>query len=400
MADLTNASAAIRDGLIRFAQKLVQTPSLPGQEGDVAALVAAEMRTLRYDEVRTDAAGDVIGVLRGSGGGRSVMLNGHMDHVDPGPLSAWAYPPYAGAIADGRLHGRAAADMKGSLAAMVYAVGLLRAAGVRPAGDVVVAAVVQEEIGGIGTQILLEEGVRTDCAIVGEATSRRLMRGHRGRLEVLITVDGRSVHASAPERGANPHYSIARFVQRLQALPLPTDPDFRGSSVAPTLVTVDQTSTNVTPGRMVLHLDYRSIPGETEGTVVARMQALVDECLTDGCTGHVEIERTLMRMYTGLERTLPNVFPAFRLAADDELVLRARAGLAAQTGTAPEVGVWRFSTDGGHLMQVGVKTIGYGPGEEHQVHTVTESIGIEDMVQGCVGYGALCLALSQPATSS
>ncbi|MHB0875439.1 MAG: M20/M25/M40 family metallo-hydrolase [Anaerolineae bacterium] len=400
MADLTSAAAAARDNLVQFAQRLVQTPSLSGHEGDVAALVAAEMRALGYDEVRTDAAGDVVGMLRGSGGGRSVMLNGHMDHVDPGPLAAWAHPPYAGVIADGRLHGRAAADMKGSLAAMVYAVALLRRAELRPAGDVVVAAVVQEEIGGIGTQMLLETSVRTDCAIVGEATSLRLMRGHRGRLEILVTVDGRSVHASAPERGANPHYSIARFVDRLRALPLPTDPDFCGASVAPTLVTVDQTSTNVTPGRMVLHLDYRSLPGEGADGVVARLQALLDECLTDDCSGHVEVERTAMRMYTGLERTLPNVFPAFRLDADDDLVRRARAALAAQTGSAPEVGVWRFSTDGGHLMQAGVPTIGYGPGEEHLVHTVTESIGIEEMVRGAVGYASLCLALSQPATSS
>ena len=286
--------------------------------------------------------------------------------------------------------------MKGALAAEVYAVTVLKQSGRRPAGDVLVTAVVQEETGGLGTQCLLEAGLRSDYAIVGETTGLQLTRGHRGRLEVLVTINGRSVHASAPERGANPHYTMARFVERLRQLPLPEDVDFRGSSVAPTICSGDQTSGNVTPGRLVLHLDYRNLPGEDAQNVTQLLQRLLDECLLDGCTGGVEIERSRMVTYTGYERVVPNVFPPFRLPADYHLLVPARRALAELTGTEPTVGVWRFSTDGGHLTEAGIPTIGYGPGEERLVHTTRESIAVSELTQAAAGYAALCLALSQP----
>lgn len=394
MFGLTTEAERARPRLVGFAQRLVQTPSLSGQEGDVARLVEAEMRAIGFDDVWSDRAGNVIGRLKGAASGRSVMLNGHMDHVDPGPLSAWEHPPYAGVIADGRLHGRGAADMKASLAAQVYAVALLRESGRRPDGDVLVTAVVHEETGGLGTQMLAADGVTADCAVVGEASRLQLRRGHRGRLEVLVIVEGRSVHASAPERGANPHFSVARFVDRLRGVSLPSDVDFRGSSVAPTVIVGDNKAGNVTPGRIVLHLDYRTVPGEQEEDVVRTWQAVVDECLTDDCSGRVEIETAEMVSYTGLKKRLPNVFPAYRLEAEDPLLARARTALAAAYGVAPEVGVWRFSTDGGHLMRAGIPTIGFGPGEETEVHTVHESISLDELVRGAAGYASLCLALS------
>ncbi|NPV07451.1 MAG: M20/M25/M40 family metallo-hydrolase [Anaerolineae bacterium] len=399
MDRLLRAAEVEADGLVSFARRLVQTPSLSGQEEEVAGLVETEMRALGYDEVRRDEAGNVIGRLRGSGGGRTVLLNGHMDTVDPGPLSAWAHPPYAAELVDGRLHGRGAADMKGPLAAQVYCVALLGRAGLQPEGDVVVTAVVQEETGGLGTQFLLQGGANADCAIVGEASGLELRRGHRGRLELVVTVQGRSVHASAPERGANPHYTLAGFVQRLRQLELPTDPDLGGASVAPTLCSGDQTSSNVIPGRLVLRLDYRTLPGEKPEDIVARFQSLLDQSATDGCSGKVEIERHLTATYTGWEKVVLNAFPAFILPADAPELRAARSALARLTGEEPKVGLWRFSTDGGHLVQAGIPTIGYGPGEETLVHTVNESIAVDDLVRGAAGYAALCLALSQPETA-
>ncbi|NIP86752.1 MAG: M20/M25/M40 family metallo-hydrolase, partial [Planctomycetales bacterium] len=112
----------------------------------------------------------------------------------------WPYPPFSGEIHDGRLWGRGSADMKGPLAAMIHAVGALAREGIRPPGDLYVAAVVQEEVGGLGTQKLVQT-VRPDCAVVGEASSNHLARGHRGRVEVVVRVQGRSVHASVPHQG-------------------------------------------------------------------------------------------------------------------------------------------------------------------------------------------------------
>jgi hypothetical protein len=119
-----------RGELIAVCQQLVQTPSLSGQEGPVAELLLDAMRGLDYDESWMDAAGNVVGIVRGQGG-PVTMLNGHMDIVDPGDPAGWPHPPYSGALHEGHLWGRGSADMKSSLAGMVYAAGLFKAWGRR-----------------------------------------------------------------------------------------------------------------------------------------------------------------------------------------------------------------------------------------------------------------------------
>ncbi len=394
--DLVSLVAPYCDPMISFVQRMVQTPSLPGEEGAVAALVRGEMESLGYDEVWTDDWGNVVGLLRGAGAGRSVMFNGHLDHVDPGQADEWRYPPYAGELHDGRLWGRAVADMKGPLAGMVYAVGLLAKEGLRPPGNLYVAAVVQEEVGGLGTQKLTQT-LCTDLAVVGEATSNHLARGHRGRIELVVRAQGRSVHASVPEQGVNPHYVLACFLQGLEGLPLVRDQVFGSSTVAPTLYFTDQRSSNVLPGEARLHLDWRNVPGEGPEQVLAQLQPLLESCLSEvkGSEGQVMVHTRDLRAYTGRTATFPDVFPSFGLPADDPLVRRGRGILERALSRALEVIIWRFATDGGHLMAAGVPTIGFGPAEARELHTVGESVSVSMLEEGLVGYTALALQLGK-----
>jgi succinyl-diaminopimelate desuccinylase len=386
------------EGMIRFCQRMVQTPSLPGEEGEVAALVRGEMEDLGYDEVWTDDWGNVVGLLRGRGIGSPVMFNGHMDHVDPGQGDEWPHPPYGGEIHEGRLWGRGVADMKGPLAAMVHGVGLLARENLRPAGDVYVAAVVQEEVGGLGSKKLVE-AVHTDLAVVGEATSNHLARGHRGRIEVVVRVRGKSVHASVPGQGVNPHHVLARFIQRLETLPLADDQTFGGSSVAPTLYLTNQHSSNVIPGEARLHLDWRNVPGEGPEEVLAQLQPLLEGCLSEvkGSEGELKLHTRELRTYTGFDETFPAVFPSFGLPAEHPLVQRGRAVLKRALSRPVEVIIWRFATDGGHLMEAGVPTIGFGPAEAQELHTVGESVPLSLLEEGLLGYAALALELGVEA---
>lgn len=383
--------------MIAFCQHIVQTPSLPGEEGDVAALFRAEMECLGYDEVWVDGWGNVVGLLKGCGEGRSVMFNGHMDHVDPGNAEDWPYPPYGGEVHDGRLWGRASADMKGPLAAMVHAGGVLAREGLRPPGDLYVTAVVQEEVGGLGTKKLVET-VRPDCAVVGEASSNQLARGHRGRVEVVVHVRGKSVHASVPEQGVNPHTVLARFVQRLEVLPLAQDETFGRSTVVPTLYLIDQSSSNVVPGEAHLHLDWRNVPGETAADVLAQLQPVLDACLAEvgGSQGELLLHTHDLRTYTGQMEAFPSIFPSFGLAAEDPLVRQGQRVLSRALSRPVDVIVWRFATDGGHLVAAGVPTIGFGPAEAHTVQTVQESVPVNMLVEGMLGYVALALELGRP----
>jgi succinyl-diaminopimelate desuccinylase len=385
-------------GMIAFAQRLVQTPSLPGQEGDVAPLIRAETQSLGYDEVETDAWGNIIGLLRGQGKGPSVMFNGHMDHVDAGNASDWPYPPYGGELHDGRLWGRGVADMKGPLAAMVYALGALAREGIRPPGDLYIAAVVQEEVGGLGTQKLLQT-VHPDLAVVGEATANHVARGHRGRIEIVVRVQGKSVHASVPQRGVNPHFVVARFIQRLETLPLARDDTFGSSTVAPTLYLSDQQSSNVLPGEIRLHLDWRNVPGETADDVLGQLRPVLAECLreVEGSRGELLLHMRDLATYTGRSQKLPAVFPSFCLPADHPLLQRAREVLTRALSRPIEVITWGFATDGGHLAAAGVPTVGFGPAEEGAVHTVGESVPVEMLVEGLAGYMGLALELGASA---
>jgi len=394
--ELLPLAKAYRDQMVAFCQRLVQTPSLPGQEGAVAELVRQEMERLGYDQVWLDEAGNVIGYVRGSSEGCAVMLHSHLDHVDPGPESEWPFPPYSGQISQGYLYGRGTADMKGALAAQVYGIGALLQAGYELPGDVYVVGVVMEEMGSLGTLKLIE-GIRPDVAVVGEATSNQLARGHRGRVELVVRVKGRSVHASMPQRGVNPHYVMAGFMARLQDLAMVADEAFGSSTVAPTLYLSDQTSSNVTPGELRLHLDWRNVPGESVKDVVARLQSLLAESLLEGSQGTVEVREYEVCAYTGLRARIAAVIPPFALPPDHPLLTRGKRALEQALGRRVKVGEWRFATDGGHLMAAGIPVIGFGPCEESVVHTVQERVSMDMLVEGMAGYMALALDLGRRA---
>ena len=377
-----------RGGLVAFAQKLVQTPSLPGEEGAIAVVVRDEMVRLGYDDVEVDGAGNVLGRVAG-GQGPALMLNGHMDHVDAGDPARWPHPPFGGEIHGGELWGRGAADMKGALAAMVYAGGLLKRLGVPP-GERIVSAGVQEEVGGMGAQHL-GQTLPVARAVVGEASGNQLRRGHRGRVELVAHFEGRSVHASMPNLGINPHFSAARFVAGLRGLDMAADPAYGVSSVTPTRAWSEPSSANVTPAALHIVLDWRNVPGEQPTDIVAKLEALLALSLEPGCGGQIAIACKELISYTGLQATYADVFPSFTTPADHPWLVEAQAALAAALGCPVEVDVWRFATDGGHLAEAGWTVLGFGPGDDRLVHTVEERIAIDDLVDSVVGYLALCL---------
>lgn len=387
--------------LVDFTQQLVRIPSLPGQENEIMPAIIREMNHLGYDEVWTDQAGNIIGKIIG-GSGPAVLLNGHMDHVDPGPHEGWSYPPFSGEIVGGELWGRASVDMKGPLAGMIYAASLLKRVGLTPPGDILMTVAVMEEIGGLGTQYMASQ-LKAQAAICGEPSRNILRRGHRGRVQLTARFKGRSAHASVPHLAANPHYGVAAFLAQLPTLTMSLDPALGTSTVAPTLYATDQISPNVTPGEVYLTLDWRNVPGESPPEIVAKVQNLLDHCLAASSLpdiqATVEVATHELITYTGMMETFPSIFPSFLMPEDHPLLQAARTALSEVLGRDEGVDIWRFATDGGHLMAAGIPTIGFGPGDERLAHTNQERISLAQMSEAVVAYAALVLALAEAVKS-
>lgn len=390
-SQLTHVIREHREQIITFCQRLLQQPSLSGHEKSTADLVCAEMLALGYDTVQVDEVGNVVGTVACSGG-PCTLLTAHMDVIDPGEHARWRFPPFSGTLAEGYLWSRGAADDKACLAAMIYGAGLVRKAGIVPPGPMIVAATAGEEVGGYGAKYLATY-LHPDLAIIGEPSGNTLRRGHRGRYEFVITFHGRSAHASAPQAGLNPNYSLARFLLALQAAPLRYDVTYGGSSVSPTLLYVDQKASNVIPAAATVHLDWRNAPGETIDEVRAQMLALAEQTAEEGIHASIGVPEREEISYTGTSHRLDASFGSFSMDPDDPRLLRAQALLQAELGRAVDVSVWGFCTDGGHLAQAGISCLGFGPGSERMAHVLDERVALDELVEGALAYAVLAAGI-------
>ena len=372
--------------VVDLTRELVRAESPTGREAPAAEVLVRALGDLGYDDVRVDAAGNVIGELY-RGEGPTLMLNGHIDTVPAGDPDAWPHPPFGGVLEDGFVYGRGACDMKGPVAAM--AVGARRAADDGVSGRIVLTGVVQEEIGGLGARYLARTQ-RADMVIVGEPSNLQLMLGHRGRCEVRVTFPGRLAHAGRAELGENALARAARFVGALEGLTLPNVARVGRASATPTsLVTWPKDGTNVVPSAAELVVDYRMTPGESRQAVLERLQSLDAEAL-------LRVPEEPFQSQDGaVTMTLPRENPPYLLDEDHPLVPVARRALTAALGTSVEVGTWWFATDAPHLSVMGAPIIGFGPGDPELAHTSEERVPVSQLHAAVAGYRSLigaCLA--------
>lgn len=369
--------------VVELTRALVRAESPTGRESPAAAVLAAALETLGYDEVAIDPAGNVVGVIE-RGEGPTVLLNGHIDTVPAGDPERWPHPPFEAVLDDGRIFGRGACDMKGPVAAM--AVGARLAADAGMLGRIVMTGVVQEEIGGLGARYLAGTQ-RADVVILGEPSDLRLMLGHRGRCEVRATFPGRLAHAGRASLGENALTRAARFVMALDALPLPSAPRLGSASVTPTsLVTQPRGGTNVVPGSAELAIDYRSVPTEPREALLERLRAL------DPGAALSVAEEVFASEDGAVTMTLPRENLPYLLAEDDPSIDVARRALTAALGRPVEVDTWWFATDAPHLASLGAPILGFGPGDPELAHTSAEHVSVAALHAGVDGYRALVSA--------
>lgn len=388
--------ASYFDDIVKTASELIAIPSYSCKEQELAIYIQQKMKELEYDEVITDAYGNVFGIMKGDGTGSSVCMNCHMDVVDEGDHALWKYPPFSGTIADGRIWGRGASDTKGTLAIQLYIPHILKKEGYALHGDLVVAAVCAEEIAGFGSMAHTRENrMLCDYCILGEATENDIAIGSRGRLCAVITIRGKASHASLPHIGVNPFDALPDVLKALKQLELGSDPLFGNSQLSVTKITSSEKGTNVIPNELTLYADVRqSSYADSEEQIQKKLYALMEPLNRGGIHIDVKILYFPITMYTGAFGDAFQGEPLFICDKNEPYIQYAKKVVEKAVGHEIQTKPWAFATDAGHYWAKGVKCLGYSPAEIKLCHTTQDSIDIRMMKEGATGYIALVKALS------
>ena len=351
--------------VIPLLQRLVSIDSVnPGLGGDgeeEIAMFVAEWARGAGLEVELDEAApgrpNVIATAKGSGNGRTLLLNAHLDTVGCEGM----VDPLEPRVENGRLYGRGSYDMKGGLAACLVAAAEAGSRGLR--GDVVVTAVVDEELTSIGTQSVLDR-VRADAAIVAEPTQMEVGIAHKGFVAFEIETHGRAAHGSRPDLGIDAIAKMGHVLVGLDAL----DRSLRGRPTHHLLgsgslhagVVSGGTGFSTYPERSVLQAERRTVPGESLDDVEAELQGLLDRLQRDDPD------------FKGTWRTVA-ARHAFEVGQTEEIVrlVRSHAGAGEPVGQT-------YWADSALLAEQLIPTVLFGPGGDG-AHAQVEWVSVADV---------------------
>lgn len=342
--------------IIELLRQLVAIDSInpdlvPGGagEGEIARFVANWLEQAGLEVTIEEAAPqrpNVIAVARGSGGGRSLLLNAHMDTVGVAGMER-PHEPY---IEENRLYGRGAYDMKGGLAAIMAAGAAAKQLGLR--GDVIVTAVCDEEYASIGTASVVKNW-RADAAIVTEPTELDICVAHKGFCWLDIETTGVAAHGSLPELGVDAIAKMGKVLVALEALDrslraAPSHPLLGSGSLHASLIAGGQELSSY-PERCLLNVERRTVPGETRERVEAQIQSLLDQ-----------IAATDPQFKAAMKTMM--VQGPFEVSEEEAIFQTLLRQATRLPGDEPGIGSSFGWMDSALLAEAGIPTVIFGPG--------------------------------------
>jgi succinyl-diaminopimelate desuccinylase len=373
--------------LVAFTRALIRCQSWnpPGDEADAAKLVADQLRDFGLEaEAAFVEPGryNVYGRLPGRGGGPGhLLLVGHLDTVPPGS-QAWAHDPLGGTVVGGRIYGRGAADMKGGLAAIVFAAGALATSGFEPSSDLVIVGTVGEEVDCLGAKAAAKAGLLEGAGamLIPEPSGLDLYTAHKGALWVRIETRGRAAHGSQPDLGVNAILHMQKTIDRIAsadwdapAHPLLGRPTLNVGTIE------GGTKTNMVPDWCALTIDFRTLPEQSHAELLARLEGLLDELRAADETYAASLE-------------VVTDMPAISTPVDHPFVEAARDVGRALWGRSMTPAGASYFTDAsvlGPAAQTEIPILMLGPGEEAQSHQTDEWVSVEALAQAARFYAEL-----------
>jgi putative selenium metabolism hydrolase len=380
---------------VRFLSDLIRTQSFSSREKNVIAVIKKEMQAIGFDGIRIDGLGNIIGRI--GRGKRVIAFDGHVDTVYPGDLSAWKFDPFKPFVKAGKIWGRGAVDQKGGVATMIHAGKLIKELGLNDEFTVLfTATVMEEDCDGLCWQYLLNIGkLKPELVVITEPTNMNIYRGHRGRMEIRVEVKGKSCHGSAPERGDNAIYKIARIALEIEKLNkrLKNDPFLGKGTVTVSEVKSSSPSLCAVADEAGIHLDRRLTYGETKASAIAEVK---DAAKRAGYPdAKVYVLTYAEAAYTGKVYPTEKYYPTWALEEKSPYLKDAVAAYAGVLGKRPLVDKWTFSTNGIATAGLkGIPTFGLGPGNEIYAHAANEACPVEHLSGAVAFYAALVAKLN------
>lgn len=369
--------------VVSLAQALVRCPSVTPDEAGCLDIIASVLKPAGFTCRRIDShrTSNLVATLD-NGKGVSILLNGHCDVVPPGHLDSWQYPPFSGEISDGFLHGRGAADMKGSLATMVCAAAAI---GPTHSGQLTLLVTSDEEGDatygtGFALNALLVEGARYDYALVGEPTSEKVFGdtikvGRRGSLSARLKILGKQGHVAYPHLALNPIHTAADFISELSSHRWDNGTaEFDPSSLQIANISAGTGALNVIPGELKLDFNIRYQPEQTVETI----QAVVLQMLARHGLEY-EIE--------WLDGAKPFV------TKNEKLIAALSNSINAVTGVQPKLSTGGGTSDARFIAAAGIPVCEFGP-LNATIHAVNERISTNSLIQTEAVYAQVLRSLN------
>lgn len=376
-SDATNPRQHIREAeVVDLCRRLVQIRSVnpPGDERGIAEHVAGllsaaglEVEILPHSATRAS----VLARLRGRGEGPGLLYSAHLDTVPVG-AEPWRHDPFAGEVADGRLWGRGAADMKGGLAAMVVAAQVLARSAAPLRGDLLLACTAGEEVDGLGAAAV---AARADLGpllaiVVAEPSSNGLYVAEKGVLWVEVTTHGKTAHGSMPDLGENAVMMMVALLSELQRLEIPyAEHDLLGGFTRSINTIAGGVKTNVVPDRCTATIDMRTVPGQDHRAICAQIEATIERL------------RQASPPFRASLRVLNDQPPL--MTEPDHPVVQSFADVVAEvTGQRPTPAGVHYFTDAATLAPaLGAPMVICGPGEAGLAHQPNEYVEVSKLVE-------------------